>query len=414
MAKLPRVTAKIFASNADNDDIGQFGSALNGTKVKTGDIEQIQALPAYETGWRGAVISTKNYPTLPEMNGLQKTFSQQIAYLLENGIAEYDSGTTYYEGDFCRVGNEIYYSVQDNNLNQNPVNNNTYWNIYNPVINSLMFGGILEAPNGVLTYTTTSITIKNSIKFVCPNGRNSDGTAKNLIATLSADTTRQTTDFSTFNIHYLQSNDGGQSWGLGGRNLTQWYVQEDTPSMNKGDATNATWFNPTTNIVKQTSDGGNTWTETLICPICWTRNDVSQNDKPIIAIRELNTVKFLSIQDTVITALDRPDSYAVRTNIGFQTVFYCPDDGYVVFASTVGAGSGGADSAAGVWGQINDENVYANQISNNCIGVVYSNSVGRYKVYAGDKIYYTYANWSGDPRLADWACYFIPMKREYL
>lgn len=80
MPKLPRVTAKVFASNAAENDIGQYGSALSGTKVTTGNIEEIQALPAYETGWRGAVISDRNYPTLQEMNGLQKLFTTNSLY----------------------------------------------------------------------------------------------------------------------------------------------------------------------------------------------------------------------------------------------------------------------------------------------------------------------------------------------
>ena len=44
--RIPRVTGKIFASNAAEGDIGQFGSALTGTKVPTDDISIIQALPA--------------------------------------------------------------------------------------------------------------------------------------------------------------------------------------------------------------------------------------------------------------------------------------------------------------------------------------------------------------------------------
>ena len=41
MSKLPRVTAKVFASNAAKTDIGQYGSALTGAKINTGDIAQI-------------------------------------------------------------------------------------------------------------------------------------------------------------------------------------------------------------------------------------------------------------------------------------------------------------------------------------------------------------------------------------
>lgn len=121
MTKLPRVTAKIFASDAAPNDIGQFGSALTGTKVSTGDIAEIQSLAAYKTGWRAAVISKRNYPTLQEMNGVQKTFSQQIAYNLQEGIAEYDPNTTYYKGSIVKALNSeeipvLYYSLIDENV----------------------------------------------------------------------------------------------------------------------------------------------------------------------------------------------------------------------------------------------------------------------------------------------------------
>lgn len=132
MPKLPRVTAKIFASNAQEDDIGQFGSALTGTKVTTSDISEIQALPAYEDGWRGAVISNRNYPTLQEMNGLQKSFSQQIAYCLQNGMPEWDAGTTYYAYQFCRINDEFYYSLTDENTGNNPKTDSTNWSLWAP------------------------------------------------------------------------------------------------------------------------------------------------------------------------------------------------------------------------------------------------------------------------------------------
>lgn len=130
--KLPRVTAKIFASNAAEDDIGQYGSALAGNKVLTSDISEIQALPAYETGWRGAVLSTRNYPTLQEMNGLQKTFSQQIAYLLETGLPEWDENTTYWANtSFCQFDGKIYQSLTDNNIGNNPTTDTTNWQYIN-------------------------------------------------------------------------------------------------------------------------------------------------------------------------------------------------------------------------------------------------------------------------------------------
>lgn len=129
MSKLPRVTAKVFASNAAKTDIGQYGSALTGAKINTGDIAQIQTLPAYETGWRGAVISKRNYPTLQEMNGLQKVFSQQIAYLFQNGaFAEWDENTEYCANtSFCQINGVLYQSLTNNNIGNNPSNDETNW-----------------------------------------------------------------------------------------------------------------------------------------------------------------------------------------------------------------------------------------------------------------------------------------------
>lgn len=130
MPRLPRVTAKIFASNAQETDIGQYGSALTGTKVTTGDIAEIQALPAYEVGWRAAVTSDRNYPTLQEMNGLQKTFSQQIKYDLDIGMPEWDENTTYYQNYFCQVNGTFYKSLTDDNKNHNPLTDTANWEVW--------------------------------------------------------------------------------------------------------------------------------------------------------------------------------------------------------------------------------------------------------------------------------------------
>ena len=130
-SNLPRVTQKIFAENTETN-IGQFGSAKNGSPFRTGDIQQIQALTAWGEGWDAAVISDRNYPPLEEMTGVQKVFSQQIAYILQKGMPEWDSGTTYFQNDMCRVGSMFYYSKTDNNTGNNPETDTTNWGRWNP------------------------------------------------------------------------------------------------------------------------------------------------------------------------------------------------------------------------------------------------------------------------------------------
>ena len=130
MTNLQRVQAKIFAGNAPATEVGQFGSAITGTKVETTDIATIQELGAYTEGWSAAVISDRNYPTLQEMNGVLKVLSYQTAYTMQKGVPEWNSGTTYYIGDICKgVGNGNLYICKVNGNIGNAVTDSTYWTL---------------------------------------------------------------------------------------------------------------------------------------------------------------------------------------------------------------------------------------------------------------------------------------------
>lgn len=117
MTKYTRVTGKVFGASADptgdNPEIGQFGSALATTYLGTNDISTIQSLPAWSNGFIGCVTPNTQFPPLPEMTGFGKVLSQQICYLLQQGIAEWDSGTIYYTGNWCSYNNELYFSIAD-------------------------------------------------------------------------------------------------------------------------------------------------------------------------------------------------------------------------------------------------------------------------------------------------------------
>ena len=126
MAKITRATQKVFASNSAN--VGQFGSAQLGTKLLTKDLTTIQALTAFIDGWDDAVLTGQKLPTLQEMNGLQYLFSSQIAYIMQEGIPEYDSGTTYFTNSICKKSGtvEIYKSLTDSNTG-NALSDGTKW-----------------------------------------------------------------------------------------------------------------------------------------------------------------------------------------------------------------------------------------------------------------------------------------------
>ena len=115
MTKILRKDQKIFAISGGA--VGQFGSAEVGSPVLTLDTDTIQALPAYDEGWNSATISGEKRPPLEEDNGIKYLTTYQISYLLQEGIAEYSAGTTYYLGSLVKqTGTSILYKslINDN------------------------------------------------------------------------------------------------------------------------------------------------------------------------------------------------------------------------------------------------------------------------------------------------------------
>lgn len=125
MAKIARKQAKIFGSSAGALEIGKFGSLAAGSIAYTTDPDTIQALTEYLEGWFSAIIGS-NSPAIEDMNALCYLFAYQIAYILQAGIAEYNSTTTYYIGSMVNSAGVIYMSLTDTNTG-NAVTDSTKW-----------------------------------------------------------------------------------------------------------------------------------------------------------------------------------------------------------------------------------------------------------------------------------------------
>jgi hypothetical protein len=130
MAKITRFTQKLFGSSAGANQIAEFGSFANGTPNRysgaTVTPALIQALSNYLSGWNAAV-EAGNSPAIEDMNALCYLFSYQLGYLLQEGIAEWDAGTTYYIGSIVQDGTGVgYVSKTNSNLN-NAVSDTSNW-----------------------------------------------------------------------------------------------------------------------------------------------------------------------------------------------------------------------------------------------------------------------------------------------
>lgn len=128
MARLTRVRQKVFASNASNN--GVFGSLQAGNPQTSNDVATLQSLSAFENGWDDAIEQGDKLPPLEEFQGIQYGLSYQQAYMLQEGIAEWDANTPYYKGGLVKTISgtsfKLYCSLADNNTNKS-VTNTSYW-----------------------------------------------------------------------------------------------------------------------------------------------------------------------------------------------------------------------------------------------------------------------------------------------
>lgn len=117
MAKITRKTAIQFGSSAGVNQIAQFGSLLAGSPTFSTDPAVIQALANWTQGWFSAVENV-NSPAIEDMNAFCFVLAYQMAYQMQEGIPEWDSGTTYYIGSLVNNGSGVVYlSTTNANLN---------------------------------------------------------------------------------------------------------------------------------------------------------------------------------------------------------------------------------------------------------------------------------------------------------
>jgi hypothetical protein len=159
MAKLNRVTQKIFAGEAQPTETAVFGTMKTQNPIYTGDIAQLMSGPAFTQGWSSAVEESFA-PFMEEMTGVQKVFSQQLAYLLQEGAPEWDAGTTYYKGNSAKVYDadsnnyQLYFSLTDDNIGNQPWTSAENWKLlYSSVSGIQSLSNLTTLINGSSTNT---------------------------------------------------------------------------------------------------------------------------------------------------------------------------------------------------------------------------------------------------------------------
>lgn len=126
MAKLIRANQKVFGENVGAvGNFGVFGSLANGSPQYSKDAETIQSLDRFKLAFAGAVVGNKS-PAFEDINSLFFLAFRQLAYLFQQGIAEWHAETEYTTGSRAMVSGAVYVSKQDTNLNHSTADTN-WW-----------------------------------------------------------------------------------------------------------------------------------------------------------------------------------------------------------------------------------------------------------------------------------------------
>lgn len=145
---------KIFGMDSGPQQLSVFGSLAAGLPAYSSDVEVIQGISQFTSGWFAAVLGN-NSPAIEDMNSLHYVFGYQLAYLMQQGVAEWDDATTYYAGSLASGANgEIYISLTDDNLN-NALTSTTNWALFRARVRTLTTTGNIGQTDGVIRMSGT-------------------------------------------------------------------------------------------------------------------------------------------------------------------------------------------------------------------------------------------------------------------
>ena len=188
---------------------------------------------------------------------------------------------------------------------------------------------ILEAPNGVVTYTNLTLTAKQGLKVLMPNGRNVDGSLKNIEYTVTEDLTFNKSGFTNMdfilvldqsglqihNPNLLEGLDSNKPKTLNTTSWTAYYATDTNIYYDTVGSRTANWI-ATPLIVLGTGVTNETGQITSFTPL-----------QPVSLAKEQDidgrwTYKNLSLCNQQMTTV-----LAKETDLIFDLSSYLPDDG---------------------------------------------------------------------------------------
>jgi hypothetical protein len=190
---------------------------------------------------------------------------------------------------------------------------------------------ILEAYGDIIaSFGSTSISIRAGTRMLIPNGRNPNGTLRNIDYSFSSQTsisvpsTGQADSNRHLFIVYNPSTGQFSSYTNGQFNVI---VSTTTPTISPLVGNAVDWFNPDDNLWKRTTDGGTSWSEVIQMPIA--RYDCSSS--AITAVRGRKVSEMLNNFDAHrMAGWPMPSDKYIDITYGVAgDTYVAPDDGWI-------------------------------------------------------------------------------------
>ena len=292
-------------------------------------------------------------PMGQDFNGLFYLSTDQKVYLQNGGIITFNADVSTAIGGYPQ-GAVLDY-VDSNGIItkvQSLIDNNTYnfvttpsyidgthWQTVLMGVSNKLTNCILSTPNGVATYSGNTITVKQGLKGLYVNGRNSDYTINSLEYTLKEDVSRDVdVDDPTNNrLLYLFLNITSSGVGLTYIDNYNYYEQETQP-FEPASGRYGFWYNPYTAEFKITINGG-AWTKTILSRIgyytCFGGQITSLVlDQPVELLKRSDKAQ--------ITSWGFPSSKYVDLSLGASGQTYtAPADGWFTLQKLNGSDTAG-------------------------------------------------------------------------
>ena len=197
---------------------------------------------------------------------------------------------------------------------------------------------MLSAPNGVPSYSGTTVTVQEGTNYLFPNGRNSNNSVKNVNFSLASAATGTISGSTSATYCVFVTSELGLIFA----NQLNYFITNTQPTVLNDSTTQGVWFNPETNLIYQCAATASTpsWS-TFEGAICAT---LTYDGSTITAFNPIYPVELLKRSDKAeITGWGFPSARYDDIELLANNTDYAPApaDGYYAISKGAGINNAG-------------------------------------------------------------------------